>query len=96
MLFSLRPGDGDSEEDVSLRIQLRSMHRSLAAALMIVAIHSSLDPYSRLRWGHVWAFNEADTVYLHTVILVRNQLRSMRLRTVPTYRKYWYGINSRA
>ncbi|CAM9170593.1 unnamed protein product [Laminaria digitata] len=42
-------GDGDSEEDVSLRIQLRSMHRSLAAALMIVAIHSSLDPYSRLR-----------------------------------------------
>ena len=59
MLFSLRLGDGDSMEDVSLRIQLRSMHRSLVAALVIVAIDCSIDSYARLRWEHVWTCREA-------------------------------------
>lgn len=50
---SLLIGNGDSKEDVALRIQLRSMHRVLAAAVIIVAIDAAFDPYSRLRWGHV-------------------------------------------
>ena len=45
----LRLWDGDSKEDVNLRIHLRSMHRSLAAAVVVIGVDAAFGPYSRLR-----------------------------------------------